>query len=113
MELEVRIHKAEEGGYWAEVPSIPGCMTQDDSIRELFENIHEAVEGCLLVKVEGCLLVKEDMFYEKLLSTTDNFEFDMDKCREYSDLLEKLLTDIDAIKNVDFALPLLSAEQRA
>ncbi len=53
------------------------------------------------------------MFYEKLLSTTDNFEFDMDKCREYSDLLKKLLTDIDAIKNVDFALPLLSAEQRA
>lgn len=105
MELEVRIHKAEEGGYWADVPSIPGCMTQGDSVRELFENIHEAVEGCLLVK--------EDMFYEKLLLTTDSFEFDMDKCREYSDLLEKLLTDIDAIRNVDFALPLLSGEQRA
>ena len=60
MELEVKIHKAEEGGYWAEVPSIPGCMTQGDSIRELFENTHEAVEGCLLVK--------EEMFYEELLS---------------------------------------------
>ena len=87
------------------MPSIPGCMTQGDSIRELFENIHEAVEGCLLVK--------EEMFYEELFSTFGSLEFDMDKCREYSDLLEKLLTDIDAIRNVDFALPLISVEQRA
>ena len=52
MELEVKIHKAEDGGYWAEVPSIPGCMTQGDSIEELFENIRDAVEGCLSVREE-------------------------------------------------------------
>jgi predicted RNase H-like HicB family nuclease len=47
VKLEIVIHKAEEGGYWAEVPSIPGCATQGDTYEELLKNIHEAVEGCL------------------------------------------------------------------
>ena len=46
------IHQAEEGGYWAEVPAIPGCLTQGDSWEELIKNIHEAVEACLSVDVE-------------------------------------------------------------
>ena len=51
MKLTVVIHEAEEGGYWAEVPSIPGCATQGETYEELLENIHEAVEGCLAVNV--------------------------------------------------------------
>ena len=51
MNLNVVIHQADEGGYWAEVPSIPGCATQGDSIEELLKNVHEAVEGCLPVSV--------------------------------------------------------------
>ena len=51
MKLNVVIHQADEGGYWAEVPSIPGCATQGDSIEELLKNVHEAVEGCLSVSV--------------------------------------------------------------
>ena len=31
MKLKVIIHEAEEGSFWAEVPSIPGCVTQGDS----------------------------------------------------------------------------------
>ena len=49
MKFEIVIHEAEEGGYWAEVPSIPGCATQGDTYEELLENIHEAIEGCLSV----------------------------------------------------------------
>nr|VFJ78403.1 MAG: Predicted nuclease of the RNAse H fold, HicB family [Candidatus Kentron sp. FW] len=49
MKLKVVVHEAEEGGFWAEVPSIPGCATQGDSFDELLGNIHEAVEGCLSV----------------------------------------------------------------
>ena len=52
MKLKVVIHDAEEGGYWAEVPAIPGCATQGDSFEELLQNIYEAVEGCLAVDVE-------------------------------------------------------------
>jgi len=32
MKIKVVIHEAEEGGYWAEVPSIPGCATQGDTV---------------------------------------------------------------------------------
>ena len=46
MKLKVVIHEADEGGFWAEVPFIPGCATQGDSFEELLSNLHEAVEGC-------------------------------------------------------------------
>ena len=52
MKLKVVIHEAEEGGYWAEVPSIPGCATQGETFDELLHNINEAIEGCLSVDVK-------------------------------------------------------------
>lgn len=52
MKLKVIVHEAEEGGYWAEVPAIPGCATQGETFEELLENIYEAVEGCLEVDVD-------------------------------------------------------------
>lgn len=51
MKLKVVVHQAEEGGYWAEVPAIPGCATQGESFEELLTNLYEAVEGCLSVEV--------------------------------------------------------------
>jgi predicted RNase H-like HicB family nuclease len=53
MKLKVVVHEAEEGGYWAEVPAIPGCATQGDTFEELLRNLYEAVEGCLSVGVDG------------------------------------------------------------
>ncbi len=52
MKIKVVVHEAEEGGYWAEVPAIPGCASQGDTLEELMKNVHEAVEGCLSVEVE-------------------------------------------------------------
>jgi len=49
MKIKVVIHEAEEGGYWAEVPTIPGCATQGETLEELSQNLYEAVEGCLSV----------------------------------------------------------------
>lgn len=51
MKLKVIVHEADEGGYWAEVPALPGCATQGDSFEELLSNLYEAVEGCLAVDV--------------------------------------------------------------
>jgi predicted RNase H-like HicB family nuclease len=45
MKLKVIIHEAEEGGYWAEVPSIPGCATQAEDYESLITNLYEAIEG--------------------------------------------------------------------
>ena len=64
MKLKVVIHEAEEGGYWAEVPSIPGCATQGDSFDELLSNIYEAVEGCLSVDVQDITLSENDKVME-------------------------------------------------
>ena len=47
MNFEVVLHKAEEGGYWAEVPAMPGCATQGETFEELLTNLYEAIEGCL------------------------------------------------------------------
>ena len=51
MKIKAIIHNAEEGGFWAEIPSIPGCVTQGNTYPELLENIYEAVEGCLSIDV--------------------------------------------------------------
>ncbi len=52
MKLKVVVHPAEEGGFWAEVPAIAGCATQGETLEELFENLHEAIEGCLSVDIQ-------------------------------------------------------------
>ena len=52
VKLKVIVHEAEEGGYWAEVPAIPGCATQGETFEELLQNLYEAVEACLSVPVE-------------------------------------------------------------
>ncbi len=64
MKLKVVIHEAEEGGYWAEVPSIPGCATQGESFDKLLENLYEAVEGCLSVNIQDIALSESDKVME-------------------------------------------------
>ena len=53
MRLKGVIREAEEGGFWVEVPAIPGCATQGDTFEELLQNLYEAVEGCLSVDVDA------------------------------------------------------------
>ena len=51
MKIKVIVHEAIEGGYWAEVPAIPGCATEGDTWDELLSNLYEAIEGCLSIDV--------------------------------------------------------------
>ena len=64
MKLKVIVHEAEEGGYWAEVPSIPGCVTQGETFEELLGNIYEAVEGCLSVDIKDIKVTEKDKVLE-------------------------------------------------
>lgn len=64
MNLRVVVHEAEEGGYWAEVPAVPGCVTQADTLEELRKNIHEAIEGCLSVEVRDIPISETDRVIE-------------------------------------------------
>jgi len=64
MKLKVIVHEAEEGGFWAEVPVIPGCATQGETFEELLENLYEAAEGCLSVDVRDIPLSATDRVLE-------------------------------------------------
>ncbi len=64
MKLKVIVHDAEEGGYWAEVPAIPGCATQGETFEELLSNLYEAVEACLAVDVAEVEITPKDKVLE-------------------------------------------------
>jgi predicted RNase H-like HicB family nuclease len=64
MKLKIVVHPAEEGGYWAEVPAIPGCATQGETFEELLANLYEAIEGCLSVDIEPMQLGKDTRVLE-------------------------------------------------
>ena len=44
----VVVHEDAQGGFWAEVPALPGCVTEGETRDELLENLRDAIEGCLL-----------------------------------------------------------------
>ncbi len=64
MKIKVIVHEAEEGGYWAEVPAIPGCATQGETFEELLQNLYEAVECCLSVDVSPAQVTDQDRVLE-------------------------------------------------
>ena len=49
MKLLAVIEKDETGYYLAEVPALPGCVSQGKTIAEAKENIKEAIAGWLTV----------------------------------------------------------------
>lgn len=44
MKMKVVVHEAEEGGYWATVPALPGCVSEGETLEEMLANIREAIE---------------------------------------------------------------------
>ncbi|MBN2885791.1 MAG: type II toxin-antitoxin system HicB family antitoxin [Chromatiaceae bacterium] len=64
MNLKVIVHKAEEGGFWAEVPAIEGCATQGETLDELLANLREAIESCLSVDLERFEMSDNDQVLE-------------------------------------------------
>ena len=63
MTLKAIIHEAEEGGFWAEVPALPGCVTQGETREEIEANLREAVEGWLEAG-ETVIEVESDVILE-------------------------------------------------
>ena len=43
MNIKAIIHLSEEGGYWAEVPALPGCITEGHSMEEVVANLKDAI----------------------------------------------------------------------
>ncbi len=66
MEYVLVIHRAEEGGYWAEVPALPGCFAQGDTLDDLLEDAQGAIASHLEALREDGQPVPDD----KILVTT-------------------------------------------
>ena len=61
MRYSVVVHRAEEGGFWVEVPALPGCYSQGESVEEVLENVQEAIELYLeVLRDEGRDAPKDD-----------------------------------------------------
>ncbi|KAI9135356.1 type II toxin-antitoxin system HicB family antitoxin [Acaryochloris sp. CCMEE 5410] len=64
MKIKAVIHSAEEGGYWAEVPALPGCITEGDTKDEVINNLKDAIEGWLDVANERQVTQSSDQVVE-------------------------------------------------
>ena len=53
MKFLTTLERDEDGVWIAECPSIPGCVSQGETLEELDDNIREAIVGCLAVDPEG------------------------------------------------------------
>lgn len=61
MEYSVIVHEAEEGGYWLEVPALPGCYSQGESVEEALANVREAIQLYLkTLRERGDSIPKDD-----------------------------------------------------
>ena len=52
MKYSVVVHSAEEGGFWVDVPALPGCYSQGESVDESLQNVTEAIELYLEVLMD-------------------------------------------------------------
>ena len=62
MKLQVIIHPAEEGGFWAEVPAFAGCVSEGETLEETLLNIKEAETFC---KAHGYKFVITSAFEQR------------------------------------------------
>ena len=60
MEYTILYHRAEEGGYWIEVPALPGCYSQGETMEDAIINIKEAIELHLAALKEESLEIPVD-----------------------------------------------------
>lgn len=64
MKLKIVVHLADEGGYWAEVPALPGCMSQGETRREAVENLREAIAAWLAASGDRTPIPRDAEFEE-------------------------------------------------
>lgn len=65
---QVIITSAEEGGYVAECPSLPGCVSQGETRDETIKNIKEAIRGYIAALEHDGLPVPVERFNTLLVA---------------------------------------------
>jgi len=65
MKVKVALEKSEEGGYTVYVPSLPGCISEGDTIEEAIDNIIEAIE-LYLEPIEDDTIALNDVIIKEI-----------------------------------------------
>ncbi|MBW4561295.1 MAG: type II toxin-antitoxin system HicB family antitoxin [Mojavia pulchra JT2-VF2] len=66
MKLKVVLEPSDEGGYTVYVPSLPGCISEGETVEEALENIQEAIE-LYLEPLENELSTQEGVIIRELV----------------------------------------------
>ncbi|MCF2146529.1 Antitoxin HicB [Nostoc sp. DSM 114161] len=66
MKLKVVLEPSDEGGYTIYVPSLPGCISEGETVEEALENIQEAIE-LYLEPLEDELITQEGVIVRELV----------------------------------------------
>jgi predicted RNase H-like HicB family nuclease len=66
MKFQVVLEPSDEGGYTVYVPSLPGCISEGDTIEEALANIREAIE-LYLEPVEDDWVIEEEVLVRELV----------------------------------------------
>ncbi|MFQ3168625.1 MAG: putative RNase H-like HicB family nuclease [Limisphaerales bacterium] len=65
MRFKVILEKSDEGGYTIFVPSLPGCISEGETVEQSMANIQEAIE-LYLEPVEDDLVVSENALVQEI-----------------------------------------------
>ena len=66
MKLKIVLEPSDEGGYTVYVPSLPGCISEGDTVDDAIANIREAIE-LYLEPVEGDVTAEEGVEVRELV----------------------------------------------
>lgn len=99
-QLEVEIHRAKKGGFWASVKNLPGCYTQADNSLELIEMINDAVFTYYEVpeKIRGALGV---YLPKNIKERIDKQQKDMEeesRKKQVEDMVNKIISSRGTVK---------------
>ena len=65
MRFKVVLEPSDEGGYTVHAPSLPGCISQGETVEEALKNIREAIE-LYLEPVEDDLVMEESALVQEI-----------------------------------------------
>ena len=66
MKLQIVLEPSDEGGYTVYVPSLPGCISEGETVEDALENIREAIE-LYLELVEDDWVTQENVLVRELV----------------------------------------------
>ncbi len=65
MKIKVVLEPSDEGGYTAHIPSLPGCISEGETMEEAMANIQEAI-ALYLEPVEDDWVVAENALVQEI-----------------------------------------------